>query len=123
LGILRHTQTKLKHKCVAEGSIISVDKGVQLFAKADVKHDTILFHVMLSSTNQYKTAISARCIIDTEDPSSSHTFAAATKHALTMVGDLTGSDLDPSMGVNKARIDRTVTVGDYIFRSPINRFG
>ena len=121
--ILRREQTKLNHKFVAEGSITSVDKGVQLVAEAEVKQDTILFRVMLNITNQHKTTISARCIIDAEEHSPSHAIAAAAKHALEIVDDLIGSDLDPSMGADKVRISKALKVGDDVFGSPIKGFG
>ena len=124
-GILMRKQAKLNHKCIAEGSITSVDKGVQLVAKAEVKQDTILFRVMLYITTQHKTTIGARGrgIIDTEDPASSHAFTAAANHALVIADDLADSDLDPSMGDDKTRVDRALHVGDDVFGSPIKGFG
>ena len=103
-------QAKLNHKFVAEGSITSVDKGIQLNAKAEIEQDTILFRVMLNNTNQHKATNSARYIIDAEEPVPSDAFTAAATYALEISDGLDGSDLDASMGADKIRVKRASKV-------------
>ena len=122
LDILRREQTELNNKFVAEGSITSVNKGVQLVVTVEVKQNNIAFCVMLNITNQHKTSISVRCIIGAEEPLTSHVITDVAKHALEVVDDLGGSGPSLSVGANKARVYVALKIGDDVFGSPIKVF-
>ena len=80
-------------------------RGAQAVTALEVKSENALSSIMFKIINQHNISISARCLNDQDESSTRHELNAVTQHSFETVDDFAGSDIDPSIGTNKAKMD------------------